>query len=255
MSTSAAVAVLDGKLASAVEQYGEAVELLEELGSADDVAYQLLRSAMALERHGEHEQASAALRRARELALDRGAFCILLMTDFAIAQQLAQDGDSTAGREFTFDAIERAKTVQNVAPRALASMYCALADLEQGLDEIEEAFEHVAMAWELAVGSHDMPIVALVGVKLAELVLASAHPILALRLLGATDSIRGAPDLSDPRAGNLISAGCEAAGADRERAERELTAGRATLKRDAIALLQCQFLRPVSPPVPRPHSR
>lgn len=49
MSTSAAVAVLDGKLASAVEQYGEAVELLEELGSADDVAYQLLRSAMALE--------------------------------------------------------------------------------------------------------------------------------------------------------------------------------------------------------------
>ena len=60
LSTSASVAVLDGELASAVEHYEEAVELLEELGSADDVAYLLLRSAMALERHGEQERASAS---------------------------------------------------------------------------------------------------------------------------------------------------------------------------------------------------
>ncbi len=255
LATAAAVAVLDGELASAVERYQEAVELLEELGSVDDVAYLLLRSAIALERHGEPQRAGAALRRARELALDRGAFSILLMTDFAIAQQLARDGDTLAGRDFTLEAIERAKTVQNVAPQALASMYCALADLEQILGELDEAFEHLATSWELAIGSHDMPIVALAGVKLAELVLASGQPVLALRLLGAADAIRGTPDLSDPRAAVLISAAREAAGLEPEAAGRELAAARAMPRADAITLIQGQFSGPVSPSVPHPHAR
>ncbi|HEX4016404.1 MAG TPA: BTAD domain-containing putative transcriptional regulator [Frankiaceae bacterium] len=255
LSTSAGVAVLDGDLDSAVEQYAEAVQLLEELGSVDDVSYLLLRSAMALDRHGRHEQARVELYRAREMALDRGAFSILLMTDFAIAQQLAQDGDVIGGRDFTLEAIERAKTVQNVAPQALASMYCALADLEQILESVEEAFEHVATAWELALGSHDMPVVALAGVKLAELVLASGQPAVALRLLGATDSIRGAPDLSDPRAAKLISAAQEAGGLDAEAAEIEVATGRSLPPADAITLVQSRFSRPVSPSVPRPQSR
>ena len=176
------------------------------------------------------------------------------MTDFAIAQQLAQDGDAVAGRDFTLEAIERAKTVQNVAPQALASMYCALADLDHGLGELEEAFEHLAMAWELALGSHDMPVVAIIGVKLAELVLASGQPALALRLLGASDSVRGAPDLSEPRAAKLISAARKAGGRDAEGAESELAAGRATPRKDAIALLQRQFSTPVSRSVPHPPS-
>jgi ATP/maltotriose-dependent transcriptional regulator MalT len=255
LSTAANVAVLDGELASGVEQYQEAVELLEELGSADDVAYLLLRSAMALDRHGDQPRARQALQRARELALDRGAFSILLMTDFAIAQQLAQDGDPIAARDFTLEGIERARTVQNVAPQALASMYCALADLEQGLDAIDEAFEHLALAWELGLGSQDMPVVALIGVKLAELILASGEPLLALRLLGASDSVRGARDLSEPRTPKLVSAAREAAGLDAETAEREVTAGRATPRTEAIALLASQISRPVSPSVPRPEPR
>jgi predicted ATPase len=255
LSTSAGVAVLDDELASAVEQYQEAVDLLEALGSVDDVAYLLLRSAIALERHGERERAQVALHRARQLAEDRGAFSILLMTDFAIAQQLARDGDTVAARDFTLEAIVRAKTVQNVAPQALASMYCALADLEQTLGGLDEAFEHVATAWELALGSHDMPVVALAGVKLAELVLASGQPVLALRLLGASDAIRGAPDLSEPRAAKLISAARQADDLGAEGAEREVEAGRAMARRDAITLVQGQFLRPVSPSVPRPSSR
>ena len=235
LSTAAGVAVLDGELPAAVEQYQEAVKLLEELGSVDDVSYLLLRSALALERHGQHEQARVLLYRARELAVDRGAYSILLMTDFAIAQQLAADGDTVAARDFTLEAIERAKTVQSVAPQALASMYCALAGLEQGFGEITEAFEHVAVAFELALGSHDMPVVAITGVKLAELVLGSGEPALAIRLLGASDSIRGAPDRSDPHAANVISAAREALGTG---ADRELEAGRATPRAAALALLQ-----------------
>ncbi len=255
LSTSASVAVLDGELASAVEQYQEAVELLEELGSADDVSYLLLRSGMALDRHGDQVRARQAMQRARELALDRGAFSILLMTDFAIAQQLAQDGDTVAARDFTLEAIERARTVHNVAPQALASMYCALADLEQSLDSVDEAFEHLALAWELGLASHDMPVVALIGVKLAELILASGQPLLALRLLGASDSVRGARDLSEPRTPKLVSAAREAAGLDAEAAEREVAAGRATPRADAIALLASQISRPVSPSVPRSDPR
>ncbi len=242
LATSAGVAVLDGDLGSAVEQYDEAVELLEKLGSADDVSYLLLRGAMALERHGEPERARAYLAHARSLASERGAFSIQLMTDFAFAHQLTADGDHHAARAVVLDGIERARNAANVAPQALASMYFALAELDRQLGNTAEAYEHLAIAWERACESHDMPIVAITGVKLAELVLASGEPLLAARLLGASDAIRGAPDLSDPDAKALIAAACEAEG---PAAERELLTGRAMARPDALALLAQH--------VPKPH--
>jgi hypothetical protein len=45
---------------------------------------------------------------------------------------------------------------------------------------------------------HDTPIVALVGVRLAELTRQSGDAALAVRLLGAADVVRGTPDRSDP---------------------------------------------------------
>jgi hypothetical protein len=89
-------------------------------------------------------------------------------------------------------------------------------------------------AWELAVSSQDMPIVALTGLKLAELVLGSGKPLLAMRLLGASDAVRGTPDLSDPDAAAIIAAARAEAG---EAAERELLTGRAMARPDALALL------------------
>jgi predicted ATPase/DNA-binding SARP family transcriptional activator len=234
LATSAGVAVLDGDLGSAVDQYDEAVDILEELGSADDVSYLLLRGAMALERHGEPERARSYLSRARALAGERGTFSIQMMTEFALAHQLAADGDPAAARTLVIEGIERARNTANVAPQALASMYCALADLDRKLGDSGRARENLAIAWDRATDSHDMPIVAIVGGKLAELVLASDDPLLAIRLLGASDAIRGAPDLSDPDAVALIAAARAAAG---ETADRELLAGRAMERSAAITLI------------------
>jgi predicted ATPase/DNA-binding SARP family transcriptional activator len=241
LATAAGVAVLDGDLVSAVEQYDEAVALLERLGSADDVTYLLLRGAMALERHGEPERARDYLTRARKLAMQRGAFSIQLMTDFALAYQLAEDGDREAGRTVVLEAIGRAQGAANVAPQALASMYCALSELDKDLGRIPQAYEHIAAAWTLAIDSHDMPVVALTGLKLAELVLASGEPLTAIRLLGASDSVRGAPDLSDPAASGLIDAVRAASG---EAADNELLAGRAMARPDAITLIASHISAP-----------
>jgi predicted ATPase/DNA-binding SARP family transcriptional activator/tetratricopeptide (TPR) repeat protein len=233
LSTSAGVAVLEGHLEAAIAQYNEAVELLEQLGSADDVSYLLLRGAMALERHGEHERARAYLARARRLAAERGAFSIQLMTDFAFAHQLADDGDQPGARAVVLDGIARAESVANVAPQALASMYLALADLEHDLGSPTAAYEHLAVAWERGLASHDMPVVAIIGAKLAEFVVAS-EPLLAMRLLGAADAIRGAPDISDPDAATAASCAREAAG---KAADDARSAGQALVRTDAIALL------------------
>jgi hypothetical protein len=202
------VAVVDGELPKAVEQIQEAVGLLEALGSTDDVAYLLMRRALAQERIGDREGAHSSLVRAHDLAEQRGSNSILAMTEFAMGQQKYEATGGAEGREFIVAAIKRAETAPNVAPQALASMYCSLAGLEgmEGIeDQLDIAHGHLARAWELALESHDMPVVALVGVKIAELTLASGEPGLAARLLGASDSVRGAPDRSDPDAAALIA--------------------------------------------------
>jgi predicted ATPase/DNA-binding SARP family transcriptional activator/tetratricopeptide (TPR) repeat protein len=234
LATSAGMAMLDGDLGSAIERYDEAIDILQELGSADDISYLLLRGAMALERHGESERARAYLSRSRNLAAERGTLSVQLMTALALSHQLLADGDPQAARAVAVEALERAQDSANVAPQALASMYCALADLDHQLGSPDLARAHLATAWEQAMESNDMPIVAVVGAKLAERVLASGDALLAIRLLGASDSIRGAPDLSDPDAAGVIASARAAAG---KAADIELLAGRAMDRSDALTLI------------------
>jgi hypothetical protein len=94
-------------------------------------------------------------------------------------------------------------------------------------------------AWHQAKKSQDMPVVALCGLTLASLTLAGSDAEAAARLLGASDSVRGAPDLSDPEAKKLIAAAREAIG---ERADLALAQGRKLSRPDAIALLETALL-------------
>jgi hypothetical protein len=157
------------------------------------------------------------------------------MTEFAMGQQLWEESDEAEGRAFIIAAIQRAERAPNVAPQALASMYCALAGVETAARRFDEADANLTKAWKLALDSRDMPVVAITGVKIAELAAAQGQPALAARLLGASDSVRGAPDRSDPDAIALRAMVLAAVG---DIAETELEAGRALPREAALALLE-----------------
>ncbi len=238
LASSGAVAILDGELEVAIAHFGEAIDMLSELGSPDDVAYLLMRRALVRYRADDREGAAADLKRAHDLAEQRGSSSILAMTEFAMGQQLWEDSGPEEGRAFISAAIQRAERAPNVAPQALASMYCALAGIETSAHRLDDAVTHLTKAWKLALDSRDMPVVAITGVKIAELAAAEGEPALAARLLGASDSVRGAPDLSDPDAPALLATASAAVG---ELAEIELAAGRVLPREKALALLESRL--------------
>ncbi len=238
LASSGAVAILDGELPVAIAHLGEAVDMLSELGSPDDVAYLLMRRALVRYRADDREGAAADLQRAHDLAEQRGSSSILAMTEFAMGQQLWEESGPDEGRAFISAAIQRAERAPHVAPQALASMYCALAGIETAAQRFDDAVTHLTKAWKLALDSRDMPVVAITGVKIAELAAADGEPALAARLLGASDSVRGAPDLSDPDPPALLAAVSAAVGA---MAETELVTGRALPREEALALLESRL--------------
>jgi hypothetical protein len=61
-------------------------------------------------------------------------------------------------------------------------------------DELETAREFARESFASAVGTHDMPIVAAVGVTLAQLTAAAGDPAEAAVMLGAAARVRGADD-------------------------------------------------------------
>ncbi len=237
LAISAGLKVLDDELPAAVAEYEEATELLGELGSADDNVYLLMRAAIAYERMGDQANAARKLAQARDVSERDGSASTLVMTEFAIGQQYLRSDDRPAGLAFVREAVGRAERTPRVAPQALASMYITLADLE-GHPPDDVAFGHLARGWELATKSFDMPVVALAGVKLAELTCRGGDPALAVRLLGAADSIRGTPDRSDRDVAAVLA---EARSALGDRVDDELAAGRGLSRDEALALLAGQL--------------
>ncbi len=240
LANSGAVSIIDGELEQAVGQFREAVDLLRDLGSADDIAYLLLRCAMAQERSGDRAGAAASLREAHDLAEQRGSSSLVAMTEFALGQQLYEQ-DPEAGRRLIVETIARSETTGHVAPQALSSIHCALAAMDTAEGRYEQALVSLVTAWKLAIDSRDMPVVALAGVKIAELAFAQGDVALAARLLGAADAVRGAPDRSDPDAAALITKVKGALGAV---AETELENSRRLAHNDALVLLEEQLARP-----------
>jgi predicted ATPase/DNA-binding SARP family transcriptional activator len=238
LALSAGVAVMDGKLPAALEQFAEAIEHLEDLGSADDIAYLLIRQSQALERSGDRTGSRAALRRSHDLADQRGSASILAMTEFAMSQQLEDFDTPEQVRAFLQAAVDRAERAPNMAPQAMASMYCMLSGIEREAGDLDVAHGYAQKAWHLALTANDMPVVAFSGLTLARLVFAQGDPETAARLLGASDSVRGAPDLSDPDAQALIAAARKVVG---DRADIALAEGRALSRPGAIALLEQQL--------------
>jgi len=120
---------------------------------------------------------------------------------------------------------------------ALIEALAALVAAESGA--LDEAERRAATAYGLALGTTDMPVVAVAGVAAAFVAAARGQADEAAELLGASASVRGADDFTSPEVARVYDAARSAA-YDR---------GRALSREQALARLEAAVSRaaPVGP--------
>jgi hypothetical protein len=207
---------LDGALDDAAAALEEALALLAELEAGFDQLVILLRLADVRMRQGD-------LVAARELLASRAD-----SAGPATGEQAALGCAAQARVAELSGDIEGAQALAAQAQRALdalpadaagrghgdAMVNGVLATIDLAMGDGDAAAEHLQAAYHAAVTVGDMPILAAVGVALAQALAAAAAPAAAAEVLGAAARLRGAEDLTSLDIGRLIAALREALGGD-----------------------------------------
>ncbi|SHH01908.1 Predicted ATPase [Jatrophihabitans endophyticus] len=188
----------DGDLAGARAAYEEALALMREMRSTEDevVLYQRLAD-LALRQ----DDVDAAVRYVeaahRSAALDRSPLESALTT--AMRGEIEwRMGQHAAGRALADEALVALHNLPVLAPslghiHAFVLTTAARIEFESG--EVELARAHLRTALTTALGTRDHPVVAMVGVLLADVLRSDGDARFAAELLGACSRLRGAEDL------------------------------------------------------------
>ncbi|HEY0238186.1 MAG TPA: BTAD domain-containing putative transcriptional regulator [Friedmanniella sp.] len=196
------VHTLDGDLDAAVAAYEEAAGYVAVLGSAEDDLYLRVRLADLLNRQGHPDRARAAV---TEL-LDEGRGQRVLgerelIADAVLTALDLQVGDTAAA--LAGAARLRERSAARPSSAALAGHVASIclgtaASVEALVGDPVQAAADLAVAYPAARGTHDMPVLADVGLAVAALALADSEPTEAAAVLGAAARVRGAADATDP---------------------------------------------------------
>lgn len=230
--------VLEGDLDAAHAAFEEAFALMAEMHSRDDEVFLLGRLADIEVRRGDLDSARVLAERARAAAeLARGPIESLFM--LAVLGEIERRvGDDDRAHALLDEAQTRLASMSHEHPAHghIRAMVTAMqARLRLGDGDVDEAKRLAADAYQGAVATHDQPIVASVGVVIAELANSLGERADAARLLGAAARLRGAADHTDPDIAALTAELRDALGADEFVAEYE--SGRAITSDEAIARL------------------
>jgi predicted ATPase/DNA-binding SARP family transcriptional activator len=190
-----------GDFATALEYYAEAVRLFAELVTNEDLVRYRLKIVGLHMMLGQHDRARAELvlaeRDADRSGLPEGFAAIAhARGDFA---RLA--GDLAAAERLLTRASDLARMVYRGRNQTVAPQFCAMIEGSRGLlaaatGDLAVAAARHGEALDLAIESNDAPVVALVLVGVADVALRRGEPYLAAELLGASEGVRGARDLS-----------------------------------------------------------
>ena len=187
----------DGDLDDAVDAYREALHLAAEFDSREDTEFLLARLADLELRRDDVEEARRYLRQAEARAGDKGSPLESLFT-FAMAAAVEREaGDPVRARELHREAMRRVAGMPKEHPlqghvRAILLAGSLRIAVDDG--ELATAATVAREAMAAAIGTRDLPIVASVGVALAELAAAGGDHVRAAGLLGAAACVRGADD-------------------------------------------------------------
>jgi predicted ATPase len=195
----AQLCTLDGRLDEARAAYEEALRLAGELNSREDEGYLLGRLADVELRRGEFASAREYVLRARATAEEHGSPWESVFTMAMLGAIEQQCGDIEEARRLQREAMRRVTTMPTGHPaqghlRAILLAVGARISHDDG--ELETARQLGRDAFDAALDTRDMPIVAAVGVTLAQIAAAAGDTAAAAAMLGAAARVRGADDPS-----------------------------------------------------------
>ncbi|HWI71068.1 MAG TPA: BTAD domain-containing putative transcriptional regulator, partial [Baekduia sp.] len=191
--------LLEEDLDGAARALEEARELMTELGADAEQAMLQLRLADVRSRQGDLAAALDHARRARDatdLGGDESA-----MTGSALARVLWLLDEREEALEVLAHALATVERLGTGRParghaEALVRGSAALIELDAGRPE--EARRLIAGAYPAAVGTDDLPVVALVGLAVAAMARHDGAPVDAAEILGAAARLRGSADRTSP---------------------------------------------------------
>ncbi|WP_030506160.1 BTAD domain-containing putative transcriptional regulator [Microbispora rosea] len=188
-----------GEFARACEHYEEAVVALTEVGATEDVVGLRARQAQLYWLLGDERSSARAMAEAQRCAGGITWPAVLGELAFSQAQLARWRGEpDQARRHLARVGMESDSAVQDQAARAAAmNLYGYLAE------DLGTACAHRAEAFRAAVEYGYPPTIAEVLVGIADLALRRGDHEQAVRLLAASDVVRGTPDRSHPDASRI----------------------------------------------------
>jgi predicted ATPase/DNA-binding SARP family transcriptional activator len=191
---------MEGDLDGAIATFDEALALVREMDAREDQALMEVRLAGLWIRKGDLDTAREHVRRAQELSEATGSTMEALFASSVLAECARFAGDMAEARRIVDEATGRLSQIPVTHPimghaRALMLSIAGKHDLADG--DADRARDRLRSAYEAALGTKDMPILAAVGVAVADLAAADGHAVEAAQALGAAARLRGAADLTD----------------------------------------------------------
>ena len=181
-----------GEFAGACELYGQAIEVVTEVGASEDVVQMWSRRAQLYWLLGDEESSMAAMAEAQRHA-ERVAW------PSALAELALAKAELARWRGDTEQAYRQLSVATTMLDPERANIRAVTHDLLGYLaGRLDEAREHRVVAFQAATEAGHAPLIARVLVGVADLALRGERYEQAARLLAASASVRGLPDRSQP---------------------------------------------------------
>jgi predicted ATPase len=213
----AMVLSLRGELLEAEAAYQEALDLMAQMRSREDEAFLLVQLGGVAMRRGDTAKARRLIERAWESAEVSGSPLESVFTLSMLAELELQGGEVERARSLHGEATRRmaAITANNPVHGHGQAIVLGMAARLAFVDgDLERAASLGREAYAAAVSTNDLPIVAAVGVLLADIAAECGGSALAAEILGASARLRGADDATSPDIARLSAALRAALGAD-----------------------------------------
>ncbi|HVW81905.1 MAG TPA: BTAD domain-containing putative transcriptional regulator [Mycobacteriales bacterium] len=192
--------LLEGKIESAADSYREALDLAVGMGSREDVAMMRLRLADIYSRLGDLDAARAQIELGREAAEQSGSPVEVLFTgivDVEIARSMGHIEEAARARDISIRALRELSAAHPMQSHGLAIMLSTAAKVELDLGNgPAAAAPYLSEAYEKALETKDLPLIAAVGVALALTSVTLEDLDGAAEVLGAAAALRGADDFT-----------------------------------------------------------
>ncbi|EMD26413.1 BTAD domain-containing putative transcriptional regulator [Amycolatopsis azurea] len=183
-----------GEFATACEYYGQAITVVTEVGSVEDLIRLQSRQAQLYWLMGDEEASAAAAAEARRCAEQvtwPGALGMLALARAELAHWRGETEEAAGELDIAMSVMGDEAELGHV--RAIAHDL-----LGYFADDLDKAREHRKAAWEAAAEVRHVPLIAHMIVGIADFALRNDDPEQAARLLAAADELRGLPDRSRP---------------------------------------------------------